>query len=87
MAKYASVLFKSLFATLDGSDNDGDNQNYDHDLLPLHEAGVHIEPAVVDATIVVVLEAHVEQDDERRHAPTNLRNIFDNVPSIIFVPK
>ena len=40
--------------------------------LDLHEAGVHVEPAVVDAPVVVVLEAHVEQDDEGWHAPPNL---------------
>ena len=39
----------------------------------LHQAGVHVEPAVVDAPVVVVLEAHVEQDDEGGHAPPNLR--------------
>ena len=28
---------------------------------------------MVDASIVVVLKAHVEEDDEGRHAPTHLR--------------
>ena len=38
----------------------------------LHQACVHIEPAVIDTAVVVVLEAHVEQDDEGWHAPSNL---------------
>ena len=38
----------------------------------LHQACVHIEPAVIDTAVVVVLEAHVEEDDEGWHAPSNL---------------
>ena len=53
----------------DAVQDDQDDQDDDD----LHQAGVHVEPAVVDAPVVVVLEAHVEQDDEGRHAPPNLK--------------
>ena len=55
---------------------DDQHDQYDPDVEDdddLHQAGVHVEPAVVDAPVVVVLEAHVEQDDEGRHAPPNLK--------------
>ena len=32
---------------------------------------VHLQPAVVGATVVVILETHVEENDEGRDAPTN----------------
>ena len=52
--------------------DDQDDQDVEDD-DDLHQACVHVKPAVVDAPVVVVLEAHVEQDDEGRHAPTNLK--------------
>ena len=47
----------------------GDHQDEDGDVLAVHQTLVHLEPAVVGPAVVVVLEAHVEQDDEGRHAP------------------
>ena len=55
----------------DDDDLNGEDDDQDDDVL--HEASVHVEPAVVDASIVVVLKAHVEEDDEGRHAPTHLK--------------
>ena len=58
-------------AVQDGQYDQDDQDVEDDD--DLHQACVHVKPAVVDAPVVVVLEAHVEQDDEGRHTPPNLR--------------
>ena len=58
---------------LNGEDDDEDDDVCDDNL---HEASVHVKPAVVDSTIVVVLKAHVEQDDKSWHAPPHLKVNF-----------
>ena len=37
---------------------------------------VHLEPAVIGSSIVVILKTHVEEDDEGRHAPANDNVLF-----------
>ncbi len=47
----------------DGQDDDGDE-------LPEDQVGVHLEPAVVEAAVVLVLEAHAEQDHDEGPSPS-----------------
>ena len=49
----------------------GDHQDQYGDVLSVHQPLVHLKPAVVSPSVVVVLEAHVEEDDEGGHSPAD----------------
>ena len=50
-----------------------DHGGDDRDVLAGAERLVHLQPAVVLAAVVVVLETHRHQHDERREAPADQR--------------
>ena len=63
----------------EGDDHDGD----DGDVLADAERLVHLQPAVVHAAVVVVLEAHGDEHDERRQPPADQRVLHPREQAVL----
>ena len=53
----------------DGQRGDGEDTNGDQ--LSVDQRSVHLQPAVVEAAVVLVLEAHAEEDDDEGTTPSD----------------